>query len=211
MRRRKAKPAPWTKGAERELFNGVGISGISWFQQRCGGRSRSSIYHKLRREYGPGGLTRGAFTLHEIEKRTGYSETQIRRAGGALNQKWKRLGPRGAHLITEEQMREIVTWLGHDYWSKSHHLYGCSWCNTNRRPHWASGLCGKCYHRHRRLCRKLGLPADVAGQRELLQRSAIGRDIGGRHGRFKAEGLARLEAGLALTAAQLDWLTVLAP
>lgn len=210
MRRHKARPAPWTKAAERELFNGVGISGVAWFQQRCGGRSRSSIYHKLRREYGPGGLTRGAFTLHEIEKRTGYSETQIRRAGSALNQKWKRLGPRGAHLITEEQMQEIVTWLGHDYWSKGHHLYGCSWCNTNLRPHRASGLCEKCYHRHRRLCRKWKLPADVRAQAAILKRAATGRDIAEKHGRFRAEGLAKLEAGLALTETQLKWLAMLA-
>lgn len=211
MRRRKRPPAPWSKAAERELFNGVGISGVEWFKQRCGKRSRSSIYQKLRREYGPGGLTRGVSTLHELEKQTGYSECQIRRAGGALNQKWKRLGPRGAHLITEEQVREIVTWLGHDFWSKRHRLYGCSWCQTVRMPHHRVGLCERCYYRHRRLCGKLGLPAGVKAQAAVLTRAVTGRDIGGRSGRFKGEGAARLAAGLALSRAQLDWLAMLAP
>lgn len=205
MRRRKRKARAWSKAAKRELFNGVGISGIEWFKQRCGGRSRIAIYKKLRSEYGPGGLTRGVYTLHELAKQTGYGETHIRRAGSALNQKWKRLGPRGAHLITEEQMREIVTWLGHDYWSKRHHLYGCLWCQAERAPHRASGLCGRCYHKHRRLCRKLGLPTSVEAQWRLLRETDAGR-----HVRFKAEGLAKLGVGLALTEVQLDWLAMLA-
>ena len=156
MKRRKRKPTPWSKLAERELFNGVGISGVEWFKKHCGKRSRAAVYGKLRREYGPGGLTRGVYTLHELEKTTGYDEGQIRRAGGALNQKWKRLGPRGAHLITEEQMREIVTWLGHDFWAPGHRLYGCKVCQTTNRPHKALGLCERCYYVHRRLRRKTG-------------------------------------------------------
>jgi hypothetical protein len=211
MTRRKAKRKPWTKAAERELFNGVGISGLAWFKDRCGGRSTAAVYHKLRREFGPGGLTRGAYTLYELERRTGYSETHIRRAGSALNQKWKRLGPRGAHLITEEQMDEIVTWLGHDFWSKTHRLYGCLWCATDKRAHRSVGLCVRCYHRHRRACIKRGLPVTVTSQKDLMRGMAIGRDNSRAHGRFLEKGASRLAAGLALSEEYLDWLAMLAP
>jgi hypothetical protein len=202
MRRRKHKPRTWGKAAERELFNGVGISGVDWFKRRCGGRSRSAVYQKLRREYGRGGLTRGAYTLHELENGTQYGETQIRRAGAALNQKWKRLGPRGAHLITEEQMREIVAWLGHDFWSKRHHLYGCTWCQTDRRPHRAAGLCERCYHKHRRACVVLCLPTSLAEQAAVLRKAS---------GRVNEVVLGRLVSGLALKPSQIDSLVCLTP
>lgn len=208
MKRRRKPAKPWTKLAQRELFNGVGISGLAWFKKRCGGRSDSAIYHKLHREYGPGGLTRGAYTIHELEKLTSYSESQLRRAGSALNQKWKRLGPRGAHLITEEQRDEIVAWLGHDFWSKTHRLYGCLWCSTLRRSHQCLGLCLRCYHQYRRACLKRGLPISVLKQTDLLR--AVGSKDSREHAKFMDKATARLDSGLVLDAAQLDWLAMLA-
>lgn len=210
MKRRKRKVIPWSKAAERELFNGVGISGIAWFQKRCGKRTRAAVYKKLLREYGAGGFTRGVYTLRELERTTGYDENQIQRAGSALNQKWKRLGPRGAHLITEEQLREIVTWLGHDFWSKPHRLYCCTWCNATRRSHRAAGLCAKCYHAHRRLCKKLGLPASLKAQVAFLKRGATIGDNDPQEARARSQSLSRLSSGLALSVEQLDWLVMLA-
>ena len=201
MKRRKPRKR-WTKLAQRELFNGVGISGIAWFKRKCGGRSVGAVYHKLQRDFGLGGLTRGAYTVHELETVTGYSETQLRRGGSALNQKWKRLGPRGAHIITEEQMSEIVTWLGHDYWSKPHRLYGCLWCTTEKRAHQALGLCGRCYHRYRRACIKLKLPATVVEQSSLLKNI--------KSGKFLDKANSRLNSGIALDSEHLVWLAMLA-
>jgi len=207
----KKRQKRWTAAAQRQLFNGVGIAGLAWFQSRCGGRSADAIYHKLRREYGPGGLTRGSYTLGKLRRITGYSETHLRRAGSALNQKWKRLGPRGAHIITEEQMGEIVTWLGHDFWTKPHRLYVCLWCRTTRREHRAGGLCVCCYYRYRRACQKRELPVALAEQKALLARVKPDRDNSRVYAKFSEKVNGRLTAGLALDAEQLDWLTMVAP
>lgn len=209
MRTKKPKPKPWTTEQEMDLFNGVSISGVAWFKRHCG-RSVYGIYKKVHREYGPGGLTRGAYTLWELARVTGYSRTHLRRAQAALGQKWKRLGPRGAHIITEEQLEELATWLTHDYWSKTHRQYGCVWCSTSKRPSVGLGLCGRCYYRHRRLCQKLGLPVQRLEQLKLWRRITRSEgDKSGNSGRVMKDGLTRLESGLALTEAQLDWLALL--
>jgi len=148
----------WTQAEIKVLLNGIGVSGVKWFTNRCGGRSRSAVESKARRLYGSGGLTRGAHTLQSIIRHTHYSHSQIKRAQSALNQKWKRLGPRGAHIITETQMLDIVSWLRHDYWSKARRLYGCIWCGTSTRFHAGKGLCTRCFRRHWYLCDCFGLP-----------------------------------------------------
>jgi len=206
---KKRKSRPWTSKQERDLFNGVSISGLDWFRRHCG-KSTKAIYSKVAREYGPGGLTRGAYTLRGLSRSTGYSSTQLWRAQEALGQKWKRLGPHGAHLITEEQRGELVTWLGHDYWAKRQRRYTCEWCATSNRPPEALGLCVRCYHRHRRLCLKLGLPVTLVGQLVLCRRVANGAsDRDSQSGRIVREGLLRLERGLSLTETQIDCLSLL--
>jgi len=211
MKRRRKQPKPWTKLAQRELFNGVGISGLAWFKKRCGGRTLNAIYHKLSREYANGGFTRGAFTIHELETLTGYSESQIRRAGSALNQKWKRLGPRGAHIITEEQRDEIVAWLGHDYWSKPHRLYGCLWCSTMRRSHRSGGLCVRCHAKYQRACRKRGFGGSIRDQKLLIQGITLRGSQSKEQAVFLAKANKRLVSGLALDESHLDWLAMLIP
>lgn len=202
------KPWFWTKEQEMDLFNGVSISGISWFERHCG-RTRDAIKAKLRREYGEGGFTRGAYTFWELARVTGYSRCQLKRAQNALGQKWKRLGPRGAHIITEEQLEELVAWLAHDYWSATLRRYGCAWCATERRRHTGGGLCERCYYRHRRLCIRLGLPTTFAEQLVLIRKNQrSGGDKAGVSGKVMREAVARLEAGLALTEADLDWLAL---
>ena len=202
--KKKKTNKPWSKQETKELFDGISIAGLEWFKKKCGKRSTSAIYQKILREYGKGGLTRGAYTLLELRKTTGYSESHIRRAQSALNQKWKRLGPRGVYLITEDQVEEINCWLQHDFWSKAHRLYGCTWCTSSKLPSRALGLCSKCYWKHRRICNRLGLPMSLKEQIILLQKCK-GKGV---HAKFVKDGLTRLNAGLALREDQLDWLVL---
>jgi hypothetical protein len=208
--KRKRKAVPWTKAQEADLCNGVSISGISWFRRHCD-RTANAIYAKLRREHGAGGLTRGAYTFWQLARTTGYSRPQLKRAQGALGQKWKRLGPRGAHIITEEQQTELVVWLSHDYWSKKLRRYGCSWCTTETRAAFSVGLCARCYYRHRRRCAKLGLPLTTSGQLAMLRKiQRVGWDTSGVSVVVVRDAVTRLEAGLVLPEGALDWLALLA-
>ena len=202
--KRSKAPKPWTKKQAALLFHGISISGLAWFQKHCK-RSAAAIYAKVRRDYGPGGLTRGAHTLWGLARETGYSRGQLRRAQSALGQKWKRLGPRGSHLISEDQVEELTAWLAHDYWCARLRLYACAWCGTSTRPARGRGLCGRCYERHRYLCRLHGLPASGIGQMAVLKKT--GRSTFAartQSGSFPSNGVDRLAAGGALTEAQLD-------
>jgi len=202
---RKAVPARrWTKAEEMALFNGVSISGVSWFARHTG-RTIDAVYAKLRHEYGPGGLTRGAYTLFELYKRTGYSRCQFERARLALNQKWKRLGPRGAHLITEEQQEEMVAWLQHDYWSARLRRYTCVWCSTTSRPAKGLGLCGKCYYRYRRFCEKHGIPVSPQEQAQyLVGISSMRLAVAGFSDTFVQQVIGRMNMGIVVDETDLD-------
>jgi len=144
----------WPKEKAYMLYQGVGIYGIEWFRRKTG-KSLDAIQAKARRMYGHGGLSRGAFTVREASRRTGYHREQLYRAMQALRQKWKRTSSQGSYLIYEEQLEELVQWLKTDYWSGYHRLYGCLWCDTQDRPHYELGLCQRCYQRFaQRLCRR---------------------------------------------------------
>lgn len=204
----------WSDKAKNALLQGIGSYGIKWFQRNSGTpedyqgapkhRTRQAIYNKALREWGHGGLTRGALTLRELMTTTGYSRSQLLRAREALKQRWGRLGPKGDHLITEEQAEEILEWLKHDYWSKSKHLYCCLRCQTNRRDHFGLGLCTRCYPRYRRHCQSLGVPTKPIDQRDVLE--GLGLDKSGKHGSFLESITQRLVRGLALSEEQLEWL-----
>lgn len=147
----------WTAQQEKTLLDNVSIAGVSWLTRRTG-RSRGAIYAKLRRACGGGGLTRGAYTLRRMLLLLQYDRKQVRRAQAALGQKWKRLGPRGAHIITDEQMWELATWLAHDYWAPGCRRYSCVLCDSAEREHKARGLCVVCYYRYAARCRRIGFP-----------------------------------------------------
>lgn len=197
---------PWTRKEARAVFSGVGSYGWSWLVAQSGGRSLAAVQAKIRRLCSSG-ARRGAVSLHELARNTGYSRTQLRRAGSALNQKWRRMGPRGAHIITDDQVCEIVTWLQHDFWSKQKRLYGCAWCSTTRREHRALGLCGRCWFRYRRLCSELGLPIGIVEQGRLLKDmeslTCAGLES---HGRFLERARGLLARGVALDVGLLEWL-----
>lgn len=176
----------WTKAEEQTLLQGCGVYGLSWFQRHCGnahgwanaptGRSAKAIYNKARRLYGEGGLTRGTYTITQIMRLTGYSKTQIRRAMRALDQKWKRLSPKGAYLIHEDQYDDIVQWLATDYWCARHRLYNCLWCHKTRYDHKGKGLCRRCYSRYIKGLERCGLPVTNSGLLALV-RSRLGNDV----------------------------------
>jgi hypothetical protein len=168
----------WDKQSDMALLQGIGAYGLSWFQARSGRsydhanappqRSIAALYGRARRLFGPGGFTRGTYTLHGASISTGYTREQLRRAASALNQKWKRLRRRGAYIITEEQLEDICEWLKHDYWCKPLQLYACVWCGTSATSPAGMGLCSRCYHRYRRRAVSLGLPATRREMRRLV-------------------------------------------
>lgn len=204
----------WGKKARDALFNGIGAYGLAWFQKRSDApydesegpqkRSRMAIYKKSFREFGPGGLTRGSYTLHELQKTTGYNREQFIRAREACKQKWKRTGPGGDHLITEEQVEEILEWLKHDYWSKAHRLYCCRRCTTDRRTHYGAGLCERCYFKYRRSLERRGLPTSIQALAVKLKSLEVGKSEN--HGKFLDRICSDLERGFALDDECLDWL-----
>lgn len=201
----------WSKKALRDLLDGIGSYGIVWFQRKANApgdyegaeRSRQAIYNAALRLCGPGGLTRGTYTVNRLARDTGFSKSHLYRARNALRQKWKRLGPRGAHIITEEQVQDILEWLKHDYWSKSKRLYCCAGCQTEKRPHRCLGLCQPCYFRYRRRLEGLGIPTD---RDDLLSRMAnLEVDKNEIHGKVLEAVIGKLESGRALSELEIEW------
>ena len=209
----------WSKDAERALLQGIGFYGLDWFQRQGGApydypnaptkRSRQAVYAKARELFGPGGLTRGVYTLTRLARDTGYDPGQIHRAGSALNQKWKRLGPRGVYLLTDEQSEDILEWLKHDFWCKSLRLYACSWCGTKTKPPKGAGLCGSCYFKHRRWCQKAGIPESAEAQFAwVVSASRLDRWTADERD-FLEAAKSRLENGKSLSREQLVWVAML--
>ena len=205
----------WSKREVNNLLLGAGAFGIEWLRAQTGQpygehgpkhRSEKAVRNKAS-IMGLGGLTRGAYTLRSLMRETGYTRKQLVRAQYALNQKWKRSGPRGYFLVTEDQRDDILEWLKHDYWCRPKHLYACMWCGGSRRPHYSAGLCGTCHRRHLRLCGQLGLPAGLMAQAQLVglvRRRAVGGEV-----QFVRKVSWRLGRKLALDQQQLTGLQVL--
>lgn len=178
----------WTKQEEQALLHGVGIYGVAWFERNTGdglvwpgapkGRTRHAIYSKARRLYGPGGLSRGVYTLSRLVRETGYGVSHFRRAMRACAQKWKRTSPRGRYLICEDQAEELVAWLRGDYWGKRHRLYNCAWCGSPSRDHYARGLCTRCYQRYARRMYRAGLP--LRGKELIVEIRQWAQKVGSR-------------------------------
>jgi len=155
---------------------------------------------------GIGAMTRGTYSLQTATTMTGYSRTHLLRASAALNQKWKRMGPRGTFLISHEQIEDIVNWLRHDFWCKSKRLYNCVWCTTSTREHRSGGLCGPCFFNHRRMCRRLGLPPTVGAQLRLLVSLDCKTPS---EAEWSEKAAQRLRRKVVLDISQLDWLAML--
>ncbi len=206
----------WSKKEVLDLWNAVGSYSLAWIRRHTeqpflfpnapAVRSRKAVYNKVHRELGPGGLTRGAWTLYRMEKYTGYNRSQLLRAQHALRQRWQRLGPGGWYLITQEQLEEIIGWLVHDYWGRKHRLYGCAWCTTETIPLKGSGLCQRCFWKHRRLCLRLGLPTRLSEQFKIVSGMLSPNQKEDRHGIFLERAVSRIAAGVALEPTELRML-----
>lgn len=149
------------------MINAVGYTTARGIVESVG-HSRRAAQAKLARLTGRGALGRGSYSVRQLVRSTGYTREQLRRASSALNQKWKRLDPRGSFLITEEQRDELIAWLAHDYWAPLHRLYCCQHCTTEARPHRSLGLCTRCYHAYVRVCRARGLRISPKSQARAL-------------------------------------------
>ena len=206
----------WSKKEVLDLWNAVGSYSLAWIQRHTEQpflfpnapkhRSAQAVYKKVRLELGHGGLTRGAWTINRMEKYTGYSRSQLIRAQQALRQRWQRLGPRGWFLVTQEQLEELIGWLVHDYWSQKHRLYGCVWCTTETTALKGSGLCQRCFWKHRRLCLRLGLPTKLSEQFKVVSGMLSPNQNEGRRGTFLERAASRIAAGVALEPADLRML-----
>ena len=194
----------WTREESLAVFSGVGSYGWSGLMSRTIGRSAEAVRLRIRR-MSCGGVTRGTYTLNQLVITTGYNRSQLRRAQSALNQKWARMGKRGAHIITDDQAQDIIEWLKHDFWNIKRRLYGCIWCSTSDRPHRSSGLCTRCAHRYRRRCLELGLPTSLKEQKQLVADIILDCANRAAHGKILEEARKQLNEGLALTERLLDW------
>lgn len=157
----------WTKKEDAALLDGVGVFSIGWFRKKAGVsfgypnaplRSRDAVCQRARRLLGSKSLTRGTYNLTQAARETGYAREQLQRAQTALNQKWKRLSPRGRFLITFDQLDEMIGWLRQDYWCAQLRLYGCVNCGDSHGSSLGMGLCNRCYPRIRRLLRSFRFP-----------------------------------------------------
>lgn len=145
----------WSKDDDRALFMGLGAYGTEWFKPRVGRsydykgaptqRTTKALYGRVRRLCDGGGLGRGAISLRQLRMTSGYSDCQILRAREALNQKWKRINPGGAYIITEEQAEDVLSWLKNDYWAPILRIYACVDCGTRKHKHRSLGHCEECY------------------------------------------------------------------
>lgn len=153
----------WTPRESKVLLNGIGVYGHDWLVRNTDGRSPKAVARRIQREFGTGGgVCRGTYSLAELAALTGYTRRQLQRAGRALGQRWARTARGGNHLITDDQLGQLIEWLGTDYWSAKLRLYGCVECGTDRRPHFCVGRCKRCYKRGRTYARALGLVFGVA-------------------------------------------------
>lgn len=205
----------WSKAETKALLDGLGAYGLDWFVRRTKSgnkwavtphRSVAAVYAKILQEYGPGGLTRGAYTLNAVIEYSGYSRTQILRAQKALKQKWRRTSARGSYLISDEQLEDILEWLKHDYWCSQKRLYACVWCTGEAKRHYALGLCNACYFRYRRFCDDLDVPHCCKKMRKLVAALRKALPAEGPHATLLENLEKMLKRGIAPPPAYLEWL-----
>lgn len=176
MTKKKISKKPWTKKEYYSVLQGIGANSIAWLCKKAGNRSYGAVIAKLNRDSGLGGLTRGSYTLASMVRLTGYNVSQLKRAQRALRQKWKKTSKNGYYLITEEQLEEIVAWLGLDYWSKPHRLYKCLWCHTRTEHHRAYGLCDVCYPKYERWIASLKIKRNLESVKGYIERSLLSQN-----------------------------------
>jgi hypothetical protein len=167
----------WSAEDDRTLIEGAGAFALKWFYNRLKregklARTRLALYHRAAKLW-TGGLRRGVYSFRQLQLETGYHPDQIRRAQDALNQRFKRLSPRGPYLVSYQQRQDLLAWLANDYWSRPLRLYNCVWCYKRDKPHKGCGMCARCYMAHRRFCQREGLPYDLEELQLAIAQSPI--------------------------------------
>lgn len=156
----------WSKLDEIKLLQGAGVCSFEWLCKHVK-KSEQAVKNKARRMWN-GGVTRGYFSVYQLTNLTGYNSKQLNRARRALKQKWNRTGVKGTHMISEEQIVDLLTWLKNDYWSKKLHLHACVWCGSNQRRHRGLGLCSRCYNRVAKRFNRCGLRIGIKALKSLV-------------------------------------------
>lgn len=156
----------WTREADQILHDAIGSFGWTFLQRKLpkGPDGKPPTLHSIDwriRYLGYGGIRRGTYTLHELERKTGYSRTQLMRAANALKQRWKRTKAKGVYLILEEQVEDMIAWLKNDYWCVRLRLYACTECGENTNPPMWLGQCTKCYPKNRYYAKIHGIPTSA--------------------------------------------------
>lgn len=195
----------WTSAEDRLLTLGSGTYGWKYYHRHFPGRTLEQVRGRMARLYGTRSLTRGVWSVNQVMLSSGYSLTHLLRAQRALGQKWKRTTPGGVHLLSEEQVEELLSWLQADYWSKTRELYGCVWCGTTTGDHVGYGFCTSCYWKHRRYAKRLGFPFGPKAQLEVVRRFlSLRACVNALESLFKME--ARLQEGRVLLYPELKLL-----
>ena len=124
------------------------------------GRTVSSVSSKANRIGTKS--TRGQYTLRGAAEATGFDHHTLERARDELKQRWKRANTkRGAYIITDEQLADLLAYLctpatfvsrrGYDTdrWAANVGVEKCIKCGVagsgKEEQHWAYGLCYKCF------------------------------------------------------------------
>lgn len=97
----------WTRELTETLIDMIGTHSYLSIAKRLG-KSVDAVRKKAR-SLGYS-LDRGTITLRELSRQTGYDRHQLRRAGRALKQKWKRATV-SKLLIRQDQANEMVDYL----------------------------------------------------------------------------------------------------
>lgn len=136
----------WPKMSARELA-------------RMLGRTESAVRRRVRM------VERPDMTLREFSRHTGFSRSSIRRALDVLGIKMRerrvtyrrgwRKGARWAALTpaVQERLLRYLTGSRRD-WGIEGRPTTCADCGTREHPHYAKGMCRRCYDRHRKRVRR---------------------------------------------------------
>jgi hypothetical protein len=166
------KRRPWTEEQDRQLAFDWGVFSLDTIARRHG-RTPMAIVQRAKK-LSLGAPSRGTLTVCGLAEATGYGRSQIRSAARALGIV---IGKRTSAYVAkhrnrrytsidEEDVERIIAFLGSrpdgariraevkGAWGGPGRggpkPEGCVSCGTSERPHYAKGMCGRCYDKRRK-------------------------------------------------------------
>lgn len=148
----------WTERDDKELWWLWGSFAPDVVARRTG-RTLAACKQRAR-VLGIGSSGRGATTLAELARNTGYDESRLKGAIEYLGLRTRKndsssRSARGKHhAISSDQVEEILEMLSRipdgvrlvdSRWGRGNRPQSCRGCQQTERPHKAKGLCGRCY------------------------------------------------------------------